>query len=515
MLGPGRRLRVRLQGESPYLRYGDAVLPQLIIKETFGEFAAAPLNDGTLRVDGRWRRSSIGAGRVPILGRVTCHRRLFGQLRGALADLRSAGLGYLIDPGDYGGCYSARFVASSSGPRLSHHSWGIAIDINAAENAFGTKPDQDPRIVRIFERARVHLGGPLADPGRYAFRMDQLPVTTRAGETALGSAPCSSPCAIHPDRGWEKVEDLSTLSELREQSGNLIWLEADSADLTDDDVALLAEEFGLHPLAVEDAIKPRQRPKIDDYDQHLFLVVHQLDPRRRPARTGPVGDLRRQAGGADDPSRRRTERSRQRRSGGVRNRQLLGDNPAALLHTLLDVIVDEYQEEADRLERRTRGIGGHRAQRARRSDATTALLAEAEDRRGSGATRFPSRGSWSHCCRSGESYDFFKGETEAHFRDVLDHTLRIGDQVRSVDDLSQAVLDLLRGEQSEALGVQGRKLSAWAAIFAVGTLIAGIYGMNFELVPEEGSLFGFWFAVSLTLVISVCLFAYFKRKKWL
>ena len=77
--------------------------------------------------------------------------------------------------------------------------------------------------------------------------------------------------------GWEKVEDLSTLSELREESGNLVWVETDSVHLTEKTSSLLAEEFGLHPLAVEDAIKPRQRPKIDDYDQHLFLVVHQLD----------------------------------------------------------------------------------------------------------------------------------------------------------------------------------------------------------------------------------------------
>ena len=175
LLGPGGRLRVRLQGESPYLRYGDAVLPQLIIKATFGEFAAEPTGGGTIRVDDRWRETSIRSGAVPILGNVTCHRRLFPQLEDALSEVRSAGLAYLIDPGDYGGCYSPRYVASSSGARLSHHSWGIAIDINVAENAFGTKADQDPRLVEIFERHGFTWGGRWLIPDGMHFEWASFP----------------------------------------------------------------------------------------------------------------------------------------------------------------------------------------------------------------------------------------------------------------------------------------------------------------------------------------------------
>lgn len=175
LLGPGGRLRVRLQGESPYLRYGDAVLPQLIIKATFGEFAAEPSGGGTIQVDDRWRAASIRSGNVPILGNVTCHRRLFPQLEDALAEVQSAGLAYLVDPSDYGGCYSPRYVASSSGPRLSHHSWGIAIDINVAENAFGTKADQDPRLVEIFERHGFTWGGRWLIPDGMHFEWAAFP----------------------------------------------------------------------------------------------------------------------------------------------------------------------------------------------------------------------------------------------------------------------------------------------------------------------------------------------------
>src|ERR671910_699602 len=77
--------------------------------------------------------------------------------------------------------------------------------------------------------------------------------------------------------GWEKVDDVSTVSDLRADQTNLVWAEADIRDLSDEDIAVIGEEFDLHPLAVEDAIHLRQRPKIEVYDNHLFCVVHQLD----------------------------------------------------------------------------------------------------------------------------------------------------------------------------------------------------------------------------------------------
>ena len=101
------------------------------------------------------------------------------------------------------------------------------------------------------------------------------------------------------------------------------------------------------------------------------------------------------------------------------------------------------------------------------------------------------------------------------FRDVHDHLMRITDQVKNVDDLAQAVIDLTRAVQAQGLNETSRRLSAWAAIFAIGTLIAGVYGMNFELVPGDGTLFGFWFAVGLMVLCSVGLYVYFRNKKWL
>lgn len=175
LLGPGRVLRIRAQGETPFLRYGDAVLPQLKIKSAFGEFAARPLATGAIDIDPRWHRQNIIEASVPILGTVSCHRALFPQLRTALETVRAEGLSFAIDPGDYGGCYSPRFIDSNPGGRLSHHSWGIAFDVNVSANRPGTRSDQDPRIVEIFEDAGFTWGGRWLIPDPMHFEWVRFP----------------------------------------------------------------------------------------------------------------------------------------------------------------------------------------------------------------------------------------------------------------------------------------------------------------------------------------------------
>jgi magnesium transporter len=92
--------------------------------------------------------------------------------------------------------------------------------------------------------------------------------------------------------------------------------------------------------------------------------------------------------------------------------------------------------------------------------------------------------------------------------------LRIGDQATSVDTLTDALLDLRRGEQAGTLNEVTKKLTAWAAIIAVPTLISSLYGMNFYLYPRLGRL-GFWFALILMVAVSLGLYVYFKRRRWL
>jgi hypothetical protein len=156
---PGQRLQVRLNDEQPFLRYGDAVHPQMVVKDAFGEFAATPLATGQIAIDPVWTRANIRSASVPILGRITCHRSLFPQLRGALRAVKTAGLAHLIDPGNFGGCFGPRFINSQPDGRLSHHAWGIAFDINVAENPFGAEPNLPRRIVEIIEGHGFTWGG--------------------------------------------------------------------------------------------------------------------------------------------------------------------------------------------------------------------------------------------------------------------------------------------------------------------------------------------------------------------
>ncbi|HYP24857.1 MAG TPA: M15 family metallopeptidase [Actinomycetota bacterium] len=175
LLGPGDQLQMRAEGENPFLRYGDAVLPQLIVKSVFGEFAATPRADGFLDVDPAWRKANVKTARVPLLGDVTCHRALFPQLRRALTRAVGSNLSFAIDPADFGGCYSPRFINRNPAGRISHHSWGIAVDLNVTENAYGTKADLDLRLVRVMESAGFTWGGRWVVPDGMHFEWSEFP----------------------------------------------------------------------------------------------------------------------------------------------------------------------------------------------------------------------------------------------------------------------------------------------------------------------------------------------------
>jgi hypothetical protein len=138
------------------------------LKRNFGEFAVRlPYGEDWIDIEPRWVRRNIVTRRVPILGAVTCHRAMIAPLRRALGRLQRQGLARLVDPGDYAGCFAARRIPGSGS--LSLHAWGLAVDINASENPQGSKPRQDPRLVRAFEGVGFAWGGrwPTAPDGMH------------------------------------------------------------------------------------------------------------------------------------------------------------------------------------------------------------------------------------------------------------------------------------------------------------------------------------------------------------
>jgi hypothetical protein len=179
VLPKGTRLRVRAPGETPVFRHGDAVLPPVRLKELFGEFAGDPRPDGTIRADPAWVRTNIRRVRVPILGMTSCHRLLLPQLRAALQELVRRGLGDLLDPGDFGGCFYPRFANLNAQSGISHHSWGAAIDVNVSQNPVGSEPRLDRRVVDVFERWGFTWGGRwlLTDPMHFEFL--RFPLATK------------------------------------------------------------------------------------------------------------------------------------------------------------------------------------------------------------------------------------------------------------------------------------------------------------------------------------------------
>ena len=152
-------MRIRGPGETPYFRQGDAVLPQVRMKQLFGEFAARPEPGGYLAIDPEWISRHIVTTRLPLLGEVRCNRTIIPQLRGALSEIEASGLGHLVNPRQFGGCFSPRFVNRIPNAGLSHHAWGAAVDINVAANPYGRPPTQDHRLVAIFERWGFIWGG--------------------------------------------------------------------------------------------------------------------------------------------------------------------------------------------------------------------------------------------------------------------------------------------------------------------------------------------------------------------
>lgn len=151
--------RVRSHSDTPYLRYADAVVPQMLLKERFGEFSARPSPGGILDIAPHWTDANIVRGKVPILGRVECHRALFEQLRVSLGTALRQNLGAQVKPDEYAGCFNARFIGRDPSGRISSHAWGAAFDIAAASNPLGAPPTLDTRLVEIFKRAGLNWGG--------------------------------------------------------------------------------------------------------------------------------------------------------------------------------------------------------------------------------------------------------------------------------------------------------------------------------------------------------------------
>ena len=170
-------LRIRTQDETPWLRHGDAVLPQIFIKTALGEFGYGERSGSGFTQEPEFVGDNIVEATVPILGEVTCHAEVVDMLSGAMAQLVDQGLSHLVDRAGYAGCWNPRYIRSTTGTTagISRHAWGAAVDINAATNPVGSAGTQDPRLVEVLLDWGFTWGGDWLVPDPMHFEYGKSP----------------------------------------------------------------------------------------------------------------------------------------------------------------------------------------------------------------------------------------------------------------------------------------------------------------------------------------------------
>ena len=317
-------------------------------------------------------------------------------------------------------------------------------------------------------------------------------------------------CVAYQDGRKLADLDIEENSDYLEKPDCFVWVAL--RDATPAELEKMREEFALHPLAVEDAHKGHQRPKIEEYGESLFAVVHLLELQEGELMLGEV----------DIFVGRNFVLSVRNRSSqhllGVRERcerepELLRQGAGFVLYAIMDAVVDRYFPLIDAIESDLEAVEAHIFDKgmARTNierlyhlkgrmvalKHAVAPLMEAVGKLTSG--RVPP------VCANSRDY----------FRDVYDHLTRINAQLETVRDTIgtaiQVSLSSVAIEQSDV----AKRLAAWAGIFAAATAFAGIWGMNFKAMPELQWEYGY--PMALGIIVSVCalLFLRFRRMGWL
>ena len=320
-------------------------------------------------------------------------------------------------------------------------------------------------------------------------------------------------CAVY-ENGRKRADiHADDISHWLQQPGCFVWVALQDPDAAE--LAQLQEEFDLHELAVEDARKGHQRPKMEEYGNTLFVVMHLLDPSFQVDSDEPVGELAVFAG----PNFVLSVRTRCAQNFmAVRQRcerepELLQHGAGLVLYALMDAAVDRYFPLLDDFETELEDVEEHiftpgaargNIERLYALKRRTGMLRHAV------APLLDVLGK----LHGGRVPPVCAGVQE-YFRDVHDHVTRIAGTTESVRDTIgtaiQVNLSMVTIEESETT----KQLAAWAAIFAASTALAGIWGMNFEGMPELKWMYGYPIALAVILSTGVVLYWRFRKAGWL
>ncbi|HEU5253487.1 MAG TPA: magnesium/cobalt transporter CorA [Solirubrobacterales bacterium] len=317
-------------------------------------------------------------------------------------------------------------------------------------------------------------------------------------------------CAAY-ERGRRREGELSLeqAGEAARSGGGFVWIGV--VEPSEEEFKAIAAEFGLHELAVEDAVRAHQRPKVEEYGETIHVVVktaRYVDPQEVievgeiSVFVAPEFVITVRHGNADLTKVR--ERLEQRPD-------LMEKGPGAVLYAIADHVVDRYIEAAYGFDQDVRevelqvfGEGQNPTERIYKLErevlefqAAAAPLGEALE----------------ELCSA--NFAVVPKELHEYFRDVEDHLRRVTTRIENFRQLLDSALEANLTQVSMRQNEDMRKISAWVAIAVVPTAVAGIYGMNFEHMPELEWTFGY--PAVLALILAICLFLYwrFKRAGWL
>jgi magnesium transporter len=320
-------------------------------------------------------------------------------------------------------------------------------------------------------------------------------------------------CAIYRD--GSRQEDPETLDAAYQASQKLdngfVWLGL--YEPTFDELSTIAAQFNLHPLAVEDAVHAHQRPKIEEYDNTLFAVIktaryvdhievveigeimvflgkHFIITVRHGEATA-LTDVRRNLEGQSD---------------------LLQKGSSAVLWAILDRVVDDYADAITGLSEDVEQIEAAVFDTRIKSptERIYKLKREVLEFRRAVDTLGDALGPLSH-----SEHPLINDQLTKYLRDVHDHVLRDGVRLANYDELLSDVLQANVALASLRQNEDMRKITAWAAILTVITAIAGIYGMNFDNMPETHWHYGYFYCLAFIAVFACGLYITFRRKNWL
>src|SRR5919199_322716 len=317
--------------------------------------------------------------------------------------------------------------------------------------------------------------------------------------------------AIYVDgRRAAEPRSLQETFETAREWGGVAWIGLYRP--TEEEFESVAEEFGLHPLAVEDAVNAHQRPKLERYGNTLFVVL-------RPARyleeseTVEFGEIhvfvgedfvvtvRHGEASALDEVRRRLEG----------DPELLRRGPTSVLYAIMDRVVDDYVPvvaglENDIQEIETEVFGGNPGVSRRTYKLSREVI---EFQRASG----PLAGVLRSLLED-ERLEV-DPEVRRYLRDVQDHVMRVIEKAEGFRELLNNILSVNHTLVGIRQNDEVKKISAWAAILFAPTLVAAIHGMKFQYMSAPRWLFGYPFALTLMLVVALGLYVVFKRRGWL